>query len=191
MIQPPLTSNDERDTFDNQQGRVQLIGATVEHEVGMGMVLSAQYVGKLTHGMVSNNLARYNDLPLKYLSLGSLLFANINSPAAQAAGISVPYAGFTGSVAQALRPYPQYQGVAEVNAPDGYSTYHAVLLSASKRFSNGLSFLISDTIGKIVGVTSPYSTGTLSTWQNTIQHGAFLNTAKGVAPWNPGQELLP
>jgi hypothetical protein len=55
-----------------------------------------------------------NQLPSSYLSLGSLLTQNINSPAVVAAGYKEPFPGFaTGwgggaTLAQALRPFPQY-----------------------------------------------------------------------------------
>ena len=40
-----------------------------------------------------------------------VLQANINSPIARAANIPIPYPGFNGNVAQALRKYPQYQTI--------------------------------------------------------------------------------
>jgi hypothetical protein len=68
------------------------------------------------HGLPTNNLVGLNQLPLQYLSLGQLLNQNIYSAAAQSAGIPVPYPGFNGSVLQALRPYPQYQTIEDIQA---------------------------------------------------------------------------
>ena len=46
----------------------------------------------------------------KILALGTrVLQADINSQVAKDAGIALPYTGFTGNVAQALRLFPQYQ----------------------------------------------------------------------------------
>ena len=53
---------------------------------------------------LGSNLSPENQLPASNLRLGQLLFANINSAEARAAGIPIPYPGFNGSVAQALRP---------------------------------------------------------------------------------------
>ena len=53
----------------------------------------------------------------------------------------MPYAGFTGSVAQALRPYPQYSGITNNSNPNGNSTYNALQVKLTKRFSHGLSVL--------------------------------------------------
>ena len=49
----------------------------------------------------------------KILALGTrVLQADINSQVAKDAGIALPYTGFTGNVAQALRLFPQYQTIA-------------------------------------------------------------------------------
>jgi len=111
------------------------------------VVLDASYVGTSAHHMLVGTLNR-NQMDPRYLSLGPLLGASIDSPEAQAAGIPLPYPGFTGSVAQALRPYPQYQGITESSNPNGNNTYNALQVRAQKRFSSGVSFLLSYTIAK-------------------------------------------
>src|SRR5207237_10611704 len=73
--------------------------------------------------------------------------ADINSPAARAANIPIPYPTFTTqrlrTVAQALRPFPQY---ANINTGDqngdksGHSSYHALVLKLDRRYSSGLTF---------------------------------------------------
>jgi len=91
---------------DNRPARNQSVGFVVEREFPGRVLLKAEYVGKWTHGLLSQGSAYappLNDPDVKYLSLGNLLSANINSAQAQAAGIALPYPGFTGSVAQALR----------------------------------------------------------------------------------------
>ena len=98
---------------------------------------------KGTH--LQSGLNNYNQVPYSYLQQygATLLNSNISSPAAVAAGIRVPYPGFTGSVAQALRPFPQ---VLEVDTRfgggdhSGNSTYHAAIMRVEKRFSDGLTF---------------------------------------------------
>ncbi len=84
-----------------------------------------------------------------YLRLGSLLTDDINSPAVVAAGFTPPYAGFTGSLAQALRPFPQYTGVGvENSAMIGNATYHSLQLKAEKRYTSGLWILAAYTWSK-------------------------------------------
>jgi hypothetical protein len=75
------------------------------------------------------------------LALGTkVLQADINSPEAQAAGIGLPYAGFKGIVAQALRPFPQYQSIEYRDVPIGKSRYDSIQIKLDKRFSGGLQF---------------------------------------------------
>ena len=60
---------------------------------------------------------------------------------AAANGIAYPYPGFQGTVASALRPYPQVQGnqtVSVYGAPVGFSTYHSLqvtVIVSSRRAS--------------------------------------------------------
>jgi hypothetical protein len=110
-------------------------------------VLDVSYVGTSAHHMLVGTL-NANQMDPRYLSLGPLLGASIDSPDAIAAGIPLPYPGFSGSVAQALRPYPQYQGITLSSNPNGNNTYNAFQVRAQKRFSRGISFLLSYTISK-------------------------------------------
>jgi hypothetical protein len=51
-------------------------------------------------------------------------------------------------VAQALRPYPQYQAITMSSNPIGNNTYNSLQLRAQKRYTNGLSLLVSYTVSK-------------------------------------------
>ena len=48
-----------------------------------------------------------NQVPVEVFGLGPVINQPIDSPAGMATGIPIPYAGFSGSVRQASRPYPQ------------------------------------------------------------------------------------
>jgi hypothetical protein len=111
-------------------------------------MVSAKYAGKLMHGLPTNNLATLNQLPVQYLSYGTLLNQDINSAAARAANIPIPYPGFTGSVLQALRPYPQMQNVNENDALVKNTYWHAFMLDAQERLSNGLTLLANLTLSR-------------------------------------------
>jgi hypothetical protein len=78
-----------------------------------------------------------NQLNSSYLSLGNTLLSQVGSPQALAAGITAPYAGFTGTVAQALRPYPQYQTITYLNDPVGNAHYNALQIRAQKALGQG------------------------------------------------------
>lgn len=124
-----------------------------------GLMIDASYVGLSSHHILNGNL-NFNQLNPAYLSLGSVLNAQVGSAAANAAGITAPYAGFTGSVAQALRPYPQYQSITMAANPVGNNTYNALQVRGQKRFSNGLSLLAAYTFSKnLTDCEGTYGTG--------------------------------
>jgi hypothetical protein len=94
------------------------------------------------------NLVQLKKVLVERLALGSFLQRNITDPQGLSQGFKLPYPSFRGTLAQALRRFPQYQGVNVLDAPAGNSTYHAFLLKAEKRFSNSLQFLLSYAFSK-------------------------------------------
>jgi hypothetical protein len=122
---------------------------SVQQELAPKLVVEAAYVN-VKGTRLGNNLINLNELDPQYLSLGSLLTQNINSAAARAANIPIPWQGFNGSVAQALRPYPQYLGIPNNANPNGNSTYNALQMKVDKRFANGFVLLGSYTWAKTI-----------------------------------------
>jgi hypothetical protein len=124
-----------------------------ERELPGQILLKANYVG--SHGLrLEAYLENLDQLDPKYLSLGTTLGADINSPQATAAGIVAPYAGFTGTVAQALRPYPQYLSIASNAQTTGVSHYNSLQMTAEKRVGQGLTFLVAYTLSKTLNDTN-------------------------------------
>lgn len=122
----------------------------VERDLQAHIMLDVAYVGSHTvHAWTG--MENINQVNPKYLSLGNTLLADINSPAAVAAGVHSPYPGFEGSVAQALRAFPQYTALDDTYQPTGYNNYNSLQIRLQKRFSSGLSFLGSYTWSKAVG----------------------------------------
>ncbi len=146
----------------NNQGGVQYIAPSygrpsqiqnwnfeIQHELAKDLLLDVAYVG--SHGThLHSNFDSINDLPQQAFALGSLLTQSVGSPAAQAAGIKVPYPGFTGTVAQALTPFPQYFGFNTDGDLEniGQSTFNALEATLERRFSAGLNLLASYTWSK-------------------------------------------
>lgn len=160
-LDPSLKNGSSINYFNSQGGHSAYLASwdfSVERELPGSIVLDVAYVGnKGTH--VPSSLDNVNQLNPSYLSLGGLLSTNIASDAARAAGIGLPYAGFSGSVAQALRPFPQYTSIAVWADPSGNSSYEAMQLKAQRRFSQGLALLLSYTFSKSLTDTQDTVTG--------------------------------
>jgi hypothetical protein len=137
---------------------IQTWNLDIQRQITSNLFVSVAYVGsKGTHLPALNIIP--NQVNPTFLSLGSDLTMNVTClalltcPNAIAAGVKVPYAGFTGNINQALRPFPQYGDFNQEDnsfSPDrsGNSTYHAMQLQVDKRFASGLSFLVSYTVSK-------------------------------------------
>jgi hypothetical protein len=109
-------------------------------------------------------LKNINQLPFDYYERygRNLLSTNIDSPAARAAGIVRPYANIDCdfsttcapvSVAQALRPFPQYRTIQTREGhgdKSGHSTYHSLLVRIDKRYSAGLTTQASYVFSKLL-----------------------------------------
>jgi hypothetical protein len=121
----------------------------IQRELPAGTVLELAYVGtRATHQVAA--LRNVNQVDAQYLPLGTVLNANINSAAARDAGIALPYPGFTGTVRQALRPYPQVLSIATRQDKLGASSYHSFQTKLQKRFASGLQYLMSYTYSKLM-----------------------------------------
>jgi hypothetical protein len=85
-----------------------------------------------------------NQLDPRYLALGNLLTqtanaANIAAAAAIVPGIALPYPNFSGTIAQMLRPFPQYSGVTDVYDNVNRSRYDSLQLTLDQRRVKGLT----------------------------------------------------
>ena len=138
----------------------------IQHQLRQSMILEASYNGVMG-AHLQTGLLQYDQINPKYLqTLGvSVLTANINSPAAAAAGVSAPFPGFSAlwgsraTVAQALRPYPQYSGIATDSGGgdhSGHSTYHAGIVKLERRFAAGLSLQTSYVFSKLLTDSDSY-----------------------------------
>jgi hypothetical protein len=133
--------------------RFQNWSVTFERRLTKNMMLDVSYIGnkgtRLNHHGQRAGLD-YNMNDPSVLALGAaLLNSNINSPAAVAAGIRSPYAGFNGTVAQALRRYPQYQNIEWRGVPLGRSIYHALEVVLEQRLSAGLQYRVGYTFSRL------------------------------------------
>ena len=138
----------------NTLPRYQNYSASLEHQIGTSMLLKAIYTGnhgtRLTSNAATLGLLDNMNNP-SMLSLGAAVLGSaIGSPTAIAAGITSPYPGFVGDVAQALRPFPQYTALNVLSLPYGYSSYNAFTAQLDKRFTGGLLARIAYTNSKLI-----------------------------------------
>jgi hypothetical protein len=136
------------------------------------MVLEASYNGVMGSHL-QTGLLQYNQLDPKYLAKygTALLTSSITSPAAVAAGLTPPFPGFValwgsrGTVAQALRPFPQYANIdtaAGGGDHSGHSTYHAGIVKLERRFSGGMTFTTSYVFSKLLTDSDSYWPGSFA-----------------------------
>jgi hypothetical protein len=66
-----------------------------------------------------------------------------------AGGVPLPYSTFNGTVAQALRKYPQYQNILWRDVPLGASMYNALEVVVEQRVTRGLQFRVGYTYSRL------------------------------------------
>lgn len=151
---------------NSQPPRYQNWNLSIQRSITPSMVLTLAYVG--SNGKQLAGAGRHiwsNQLDPKYLVLGNLLNAQANAANVAAAqqiisSVALPYPTFSGTIAQMLRPFPQYNSVADPYGNVGQVNYHALQTSLQHALSNGLTFNVNYTfskaIGNIFGVRSAY-----------------------------------
>lgn len=128
-------------------GYMQNYNLGVQYQMPQNFVLEVSYIGNKGTNLISGGLDALNQVPATFLSLGDTLIA---SRAANPGAAPLPYAGFSGTVGQALRRFPQYQGVGQYLSNFGYSNYNSLQVSATRHFSKGLSILAAYTFSKAI-----------------------------------------
>jgi len=152
---------------------------SLQREIAGNTVLEVGYSANIgTH--LKGSLLNINQVPtpiwdayvqrLGDQAARNLLRSDIRSSAALAAGVPIPYPNFIDpkvqsyrTVNQALRPYPQYlnvvTGVRGNGDHTGHSSYHSLIVKATRRYHSGLAFewnyvlskLLTDTDSQVEG----------------------------------------
>jgi hypothetical protein len=133
----------------------------IQRELARNLSLEVSYLGnRSTHLTMGSSGTQINYVPKDKLSLGGLLLAPL-----AVTGRPEPFPGFNNqqganTVAQSLKPYPQYTSVTSdvVLLPQGKGSYHSLQVKATKRFSQGLSGLVFFTWAKGLSNASGGST---------------------------------
>jgi hypothetical protein len=144
---------------------------SVDRELGANLSLSVAYVGSAGRRLPSS-IEPLNAIDPAYLSLGDRLNDEFTPGMTSLNGVPVPYAGWveqmTGcapSVAQALRPYPQYcDNLQGLNENHGSSHYNSLQVKLEKRFSGSTYALVSYTLSKTISSGSDNTQRDAVTW---------------------------
>jgi len=138
----------------------------IQHSFTPNLVLSVAYSASDGHWLPGAAVAGpyTNQIPAQYLPLGSLLTQTLSATTlAQAQALfpnaAIPFPNFTGTIGQALKPFPQYNGISDPWLDVGNSTYNSLQVSLTHRFANGLSAMVNYTFSKelddLAGVRDP------------------------------------
>jgi hypothetical protein len=123
----------------------------VQRELPGGVTIEAAYAGNAGVGLLSG-ATDINQLSPEALAiarrvvngvpLGNLTVANpfLALPADQRPSATSILGRSTVTVAQLLRPYPQFGNVVSYSQNEAHSSYHSFQLTVSRRVSNGLTF---------------------------------------------------
>ena len=146
----------------------------LQREIFRNLLVEAAYVGNRgvwwnSPGLVDVNGLTPDAIAAAGLNINNatdqkLLTSQLNSAAAVARGFGAPYAGFPlgSTVAQSLRPFPQFTSITRLWAPLGKTWYDSLQLKATQRFSHGLSLSSAFTFQRElnIGGESNANTGT-------------------------------
>lgn len=137
---------------------------SIQHSFTPNMVLTLAYSASVGHRLPGAGVAGQftNQIPAQYLPLKTLLTTTLTPASLTSAqniltplGVTIPWASagapfpfFTGTIGQALKPYPQYSGLSDPWLDIGNSSYHALQTSLNRRISNGLTFMVNYTWSK-------------------------------------------
>jgi hypothetical protein len=139
----------------------------IQRQLTGGMLMEVGYLSTLASNIQSSLLAfnqlNYHVLPSNldpFTASGrTLLNSRIDSSAAAGAGITTPFPTFAtvwgsgATVGQSLRPFPQYSSIDTTNGQGdriGHSTYHALQVKFTKRYSGGLTLQSSYVLSKML-----------------------------------------
>jgi hypothetical protein len=150
-VRPPYSPFTHIDRNSGRPPRIFQWSIGLQREITHDLVVEAAYVGNRGAWWLSPVLDNNNALTPQILSTNGLdinsaadraiLRAPINSAGAGRFQNKIPYAGFPGtaSVAQALRPYPQFNsGLAPLWAPEGRTWYDSLQAKVTQRVNHGL-----------------------------------------------------
>ncbi|HKG98285.1 MAG TPA: TonB-dependent receptor, partial [Pyrinomonadaceae bacterium] len=134
-------------------GYAQQWNVAVQRQLTKNMVLELAYAGsKITHvGIPDTSI---NQLTPGQLALGPALLQRVTNPFFGQIPRSSSLGDPTIPVAQLLKPFPRFTAVSLYRNNVGNTNYNALQAKLEKRFSRGVSFLVSYTRSKLIDEAS-------------------------------------
>jgi hypothetical protein len=160
----------------NGSGYSQQWNFTVQRTIGKDWNLEAAYLGSKNTRLGIPD-ANINQLPSRYLSMGTALLTKVANPYFGQIPASSSLGGATVAAQQLLRPYPRFTTVALFRDNVGNSTYDAATVKLEKRLSHGLTITGSYTFSKLIDDAS-------SVFSQTIFSGPVLNSSGAADAYN-------
>jgi hypothetical protein len=138
--------------------RYQNWSVSFERQLTQNMAIDVAYVGNhgtrlidsRSSGGVYDNMNNASVLDLGAGVLNSTFSDGVCQSTAGCGGVAAPYPTFTGDVAQALRPWPQYQTIAWRMLPFGHSRYDALQASFERRMTAGFQVKVAYTYSHLM-----------------------------------------
>jgi hypothetical protein len=130
-------------------GYVQQWNASVQRELTRHTTIDVAYVGsRITRvGVPDSNL---NQLTVEQLALGQPILATVQNPFFG----SIPQSSSLGdpriSVAQLMKPFPEYTTVSLYRNNVGKQDYHGLTMKFQQRYSRGLTYIVSYTRSRLM-----------------------------------------
>ncbi len=136
----------------NRLGFMQNFNLGVQIALPASTVLEVSYIANRGQRLISRGLDALNQLPVSTLAqFGDAL----RLPYSQNPGLApLPFPGFSGTLAQALRPFPQFTAIGQFLPNFGRSSYDSLQVMANRRLTNGLQVLAAYTWSKSISDTS-------------------------------------
>lgn len=172
VIDPSFSNGNNTAYWDNEAVKLPAIYQwtyTLQRQLSGSTVFEIGYRATVGAHLVAG-LKNINQLPFSYLEKygRTLLTSNVESPLAKAAGITRPYKNIDCdfsrtcapvSVAQALRPFPQYLTIQTREGhgdKSGHSSYHAMVMKLERAYSAGLTLQASYVLSKLLTDADSY-----------------------------------
>src|SRR5262249_13594985 len=129
-------------------GYVQQWNASVQRELTSSTTVEVSYIGsKITHvGIPDTNI---NQLTVDQLAQGNALLTRVPNPYFGIIPRSSSLGDPTITVAQLLKPFPEYTTVSLYRNNVGTTDYQGVSAKLEQRFSRGLSYIVSYTRSRL------------------------------------------